>query len=193
MHGLNLQFLSPHRQLREFHVLSLIHEDAAISQHRLAESVGLSSAMVNNYIKEFISSGLVVARGANNRSIRYYLTDKGRDMMQDRRRRYLEEIFDLYESAYDEVARRFEKLASEGVRRLVLSGFPQSSRRVVAAAAARLGLEIAHEPDEGAADFGPDLDHTCDALVVWRKTQAGVDLLSGGTGSLPVRCEFIFS
>lgn len=106
MLDLDLKFLAPHRLLKEFHVLSLIDGDPAISQHRLAGAVGLSPAMVNNYIKEFISRGLVEAQGDNNRSFRYYLTPKGLELKQSMMIDYLSEIQRLYSYTQTQMDRR---------------------------------------------------------------------------------------
>ncbi|MBU2552259.1 MAG: winged helix-turn-helix transcriptional regulator [Proteobacteria bacterium] len=124
MIDLDLKFLAPHRMLREYQVLCLIDDDSAVSQHRLAEAVGLSSAMVNNYIKAFVSRGLVEAEGNNNRSFRYYLTPQGRELKQSRMSGYLAEVARLYAMAHNQVARRLKALYRQGLRRAVLFADP---------------------------------------------------------------------
>ena len=180
MLNLDLKFFAPHRILKEYQVLCLIDEDPSISQQRLAEAVGLSPAMVNNYVKAFIRQQLIEVGGANNRSFSYHLTPKGSALKRDRFKEYLTEIFHLLASIQNVIDRRLNQLSNLGFRRAVLYRAVETSR-IIIESAARNHIEIVGliDPDPNlqgkriglipihGADLLKDLDF--DIIIVWEK------------------------
>lgn len=72
-----MRFFRPTREYREMSVLREIARDERASQRRLARAAGVSAAMVNAYIDDLVSRGLLVVTGLTNRTYRYHLTLEG--------------------------------------------------------------------------------------------------------------------
>ncbi|MFH1672152.1 MAG: winged helix-turn-helix transcriptional regulator, partial [Pseudomonadota bacterium] len=71
------KFLEATKLLKIFNLLQILSKKPATSQHQLAKKIGVSSSMVNNYIKELYRKGLLVVKGDTNRNMRYELTPLG--------------------------------------------------------------------------------------------------------------------
>ncbi len=77
MLGDAFRFFRPTRDAREMAVLAEIEKNAKISQRGLARAAGVSATMVNAYIDDLLSRGLLSVTGETNRSYRYHLTTEG--------------------------------------------------------------------------------------------------------------------
>jgi len=99
------KFLTPSKELRRLSILSAICNDAKISQHRIGHVTHLSSSMVNNYIKEFLTNGLIIVSGETNRTQQYHLTDKGKAELKIFLDSYSAEISGIYETAQDAISK----------------------------------------------------------------------------------------
>ena len=74
-----LTYLSPTKQSRLLSVLFSIYEEPHASQHKIAVNTGLSSSMVNNYIKWLKVEGFINVLGKTNRTQQYHLSEAGRE------------------------------------------------------------------------------------------------------------------
>jgi len=101
---LNSEFLAPTKKLRRLSVLFAIDKYKSISQHRIGKIASLSSAMVNNYMKELQREGLVTFGGDNNRSQTYHLTVRGKQELDTLMSSYSAEVSDIYDNAHQELA-----------------------------------------------------------------------------------------
>ena len=118
----SLEFFSPTRRWKEFWLLTLITDDPSISQHRIAQRLGISNAMTNTYIKGFTETGLIRVTGKTNRSIRYHLTPAGRRAKRLLLHRYGREVARLHTVARQEYRKRVASLADKGIKRVVVFG-----------------------------------------------------------------------
>lgn len=98
-------FLSPTRESRRLSILLAIHANPRASQHRLAGLTGLSSAMVNNYVRELQGNGLLLVSGDTNRTQNYHLTATGTAELQKLLQRYDEEINTMHGNVPEEITK----------------------------------------------------------------------------------------
>lgn len=127
------QFLEPAKKLRRLSVLTAIHENSKISQHKIGRVSHLSSSMVNNYIKELQQEGLITVDGNSNRTHRYHLTPSGRDELVSLLIAYSTEIIQLYGAAKRELSKILYHLYHEGIQKVALFGAAETAEVVFAA------------------------------------------------------------
>lgn len=90
------EFLAPTKKLRRLSVLLAIEHNPSISQHAIGKLTCLSSAMVNNYVKELQRDNLVSIRGDSNRTQSYHLTPDGKRELKALLALYSAELSLLY-------------------------------------------------------------------------------------------------
>ena len=122
-----LNFLRPTKPLRRLSVLLTVYNNPRASQHKIAEETHLSSAMVNNYIRELKEKGLVRTTGDTNRTQTYHLTSSGRRELTSYLLSYSAEIIQLYGAARTEIRQRLEHMYSKGIRTVVLFGAAETA------------------------------------------------------------------
>jgi len=129
----NSKFLTPAKTFRRLSVLLAIHDSPHTSQHKIGQSTHLSSSMVNNYIKEFQTEGIINVEGKTNRTQSYHLTTSGQKELITSLLSYSAEIIQLYSAAKREVGERLHALESEGIRTVCLFGAAETAEVVYAA------------------------------------------------------------
>lgn len=152
-----LQFFSTTRVWKEFWLLSLIADDATVSQHRLGRAIGASSSMTNAYIKDFIRQGALSVSGETNRTMRYELTAPGRKLRRQLLHLYAREVARLHTAARQEYEKRLNELADQGVGRLVLFGAATTGELVYQAAkhtAVTVVAVVDNDPAKQGRSFG---------------------------------------
>ena len=153
-----LQFFSTTRRWKEFWLLSLIAENAAVSQHRLGRAIGASSSMTNTYIRDFVQQGLLTASGNTNRTMRYELTPGGKKMRRQLLHLYGREVARLHTAAGQEYEKRLNELVEGGITRLVLFG-AATTGELVYQAARQTTLEIVAIVDNDPVKQGKSFGH----------------------------------
>jgi DNA-binding MarR family transcriptional regulator len=126
-------FHAPTAKLRRLSVLLAIHNSPRLSQHKIAQVTGISSSMVNNYMKRLQQEGLVKATGKTNRTQRYHLTKHGRKELFTGILKYSAEIIQLYSTTKKQVTERLQRFHSEGIRSIALFGAAETAEVVHAA------------------------------------------------------------
>ena len=153
----SLDFFSPTRRWKEFCVLTVITDDPSLSQHRIAQRVGISHGMTNAYIKRFIETGHIRVTGETNRSIRYYLTPAGRRAKRVLLHRYGREVARLHTVARQEYRKRVAALADQGMKRVVVFG-AATTGALVYEALKEAGVEVVaivdNDPSKHGTPFG---------------------------------------
>ena len=158
-----LKYLSPTKQSRRLSVLFSIYEEPDASQHKIASNTGLSSSMVNNYIKWLKQEGFITVLGKTNRTQQYHLSDTGRVMLRKSLLDYSAEIVRLYGSVKNEIANILSEFYHEGIRTVVLFGVAETAE-IVYAAAKRTALVIIGVVDSDDSKQGPHLQRTEDPV-----------------------------
>jgi DNA-binding MarR family transcriptional regulator len=126
-------YLRPSKSTRVLAILDALSRDSGLSQFELGRRLNLSGAMVNQYLKQLQSSGLVEFLPVNGKSYHYALTDQGK---QSRRRMfsdYSSETVRLYTTIKDFVLARLGELRDRGKRRLALFGAAETCEVVLSA------------------------------------------------------------
>ncbi|HEY80230.1 MAG TPA: winged helix-turn-helix domain-containing protein, partial [Caldilineae bacterium] len=78
-----LRFLKPSPRLRQLLILNALASNGRLSQRRLAELVGLSPSVVNEYLTRFLTQGLIEKEPLNARDFQYHLTAKGESHLSE--------------------------------------------------------------------------------------------------------------
>ena len=136
--------------LKRLLILTAVEKTPTISQHTLAHEVGLTSSMVNNYIRALSKEALIKIKGRTNRTMSYNLTAKGFKEKISLLVSYNLETTALYMDAKQEFAQRLQEIYDEGIHRAVLFGAGETAE-ILYNASKSLALEII-----GIVDNDPD-------------------------------------
>ena len=129
----NSKYLEPSKQYRRFSLLLSIKKAPHSTQKELGLGNSLSSAMVNNYIKELTREKLIKVTGRSNRSMAYYLTPSGESYLAENFLNFSAEIVQFYAGVRREIAEILTECYTEGVRTLVLYGASDTAEIVYSA------------------------------------------------------------
>ncbi len=127
------KFLAPNKRYRRFSLLLCIMKNSHITQKQLGRETCLSSAMVNNYIKELSKDGLLNVSGDSNRDMAYYLTQDGQEYVSGNFLSFSAEIVQFYASVRREIVELLIKCYQSGIRTIVLYGASDTAEIVYSA------------------------------------------------------------
>ena len=137
----DLQFLKASPLFKRLLILTALEQNPSISQHTLAHEVGLTSSMVNNYIRDLSENRLISVKGTTNRTMSYNLTPKGLREKMSLLISYNLETTALYMDAKKEFALKLQQIYEEGIHRAVLFGAGETAE-IIYNASQSLKLEI---------------------------------------------------
>lgn len=131
---LSSEFFLPTKNLRCLSVLLAVHHNSDISQHGIAQEVGMSSAMVNGYIKDMKKAGHLDVINLNGRDKSYQLTDAGKMKLMEHLMSCSAEIVQLYSNAKNELIGKLKEVGngSNSVN-VVLFGGSDTAQMVLSA------------------------------------------------------------
>lgn len=109
-------------KLNQLNILNLLARDAHITQAELARLCDLSVAMVNNYMRELCSLGLLEYRRKSSKSVSYHVTSRGRDQVEALEIQLVEEMVGLFAEAKARIRDRILCHSPRALRRVVLFG-----------------------------------------------------------------------
>ena len=156
-HDRLLAFLTPTTLFRRLAILLVLRDSPEQSQHKIALATGLSSAMVNTYIKRLAKDQLLARSRPNDRDMRYSLTPAGEQELARLFSRYSAEIVQLYTQAKQEICRQLASiLPGDAPRRLVLFGASETCELVLQALKGFPQAVIAGIVDSAPAKHGRD-------------------------------------
>ena len=124
-------YLKPSKNSRVLAILDTLSRDSSISQFELGRQLNLSGAMVNQYLKQLQSDGLVEFFPVNGKSYRYTLTNEGEQSRRKMFSDYSSETVRLYSTIKDFVLDKLQILDVEGKRRLALFGASETCEVVL--------------------------------------------------------------
>ena len=136
-----LKFFKHSPLFKRLLILSAVAKNSHISQNNLANEVGLTSSMVNNYIRKLSKRELIRIKGNTNRTMNYNLTPKGFEEKMSLLVAYSLETTGLYQDAKQEFAQRLKEIYEEGVHNAVLFGAGETAE-ILFNASKSLDLEI---------------------------------------------------
>jgi len=143
-------YLEPSKRYRRFSLLLCIRKNHRITQKQLGLETCLSSAMVNNYIKQLSNDGLLEISGASNRTMAYHLTPEGRAYVAENFLSFSAEIVQFYAGVRREIVDILLECYDEGIRTIVLYGASDTAE-IVYSAIQKTGLTVT-----GVVDNDPD-------------------------------------
>lgn len=145
-----LRFFTSSPLLKELFILSAIEKKPDMSQNNLAREVGLTSSMINNYIRDLSKEGLISIKGKTNRTMSYNITAKGLKKKTSLLVAYTLETTVLYQDAKQEFALKLQEIYNEGIHNAVLFGAGETAEIIYNASKSK-DLEII-----GIVDNNPD-------------------------------------
>lgn len=129
---LSTEFFLPTKKFRSLSVLLAIHHNNNISQHAIGVEVGMSSSMVNGYIKTLSQDGFIHIENKNGRDKVYELSPKGRGLLTEYLLTCSAEIVRLYSRAKEElVAKLHSCFTGKGVYKVILYGGAETAQLVL--------------------------------------------------------------
>jgi predicted transcriptional regulator len=93
-----------------------------VTQAELAQLCSLSVAMVNNYMKELCSSGLLEYHRKTSKSVTYHLTPNGKRSLDLLQMELIDEMVGMFVAAKEQIRARIMSRAQTSFRRVVLFG-----------------------------------------------------------------------
>lgn len=126
-------YLKPSKSTRVLAILDALSRDSSLSQFELGKQLHLSGAMVNQYLKQLQSEGLVEFFPVNGKSYNYTLTDQGHRSRQRMFSDYSSETVRLYSTIKEFVLDQLSVLESQGKRKLALFGASETCEVVLSA------------------------------------------------------------
>lgn len=126
-------YLKPSKSTRVLAILDALSRDSSLSQFELGKQLNLSGAMVNQYLKQLQTNGLVEFLPVNGKSYRYALTDQGQQSRRKMFSDYSSETVRLYTTIKDFVLEKLNGLREEGKHRLGLFGASETCEVVLSA------------------------------------------------------------
>jgi len=157
MNNNGLKFFKHSPLFKRLLILAAIEKDPHISQNNLAQEVGLTSSMINNYIRELSKEELISIQGKTNRTMSYNLTPRGTREKMTLLITYTLETTGLYQDAKQEFAQRLQNIYEEGIYNAVLFGASETAE-ILYNASKSLDLEIIgivdNDPDKQGKLFG---------------------------------------
>jgi predicted transcriptional regulator len=109
-------------RLNQLNLLQQLSSDPHLTQAELARRCNLSVAMVNNYMKELCSLGLLEYRRKSSKTVSYHLTSSGEAYIDSYRQELIQEMVQLFAEAKARIQQFVIGPASDGLRRVVLFG-----------------------------------------------------------------------
>lgn len=145
-----LRFFISSPLFKKLLILSAIEKKPDISQNNLAREAGLTSSMINNYIRNLSKEGLISIKGKTNRTMSYNITSKGLKKKTSLLVDYTLETTGLYQDAKQEFAQKLQGIYDEGIHNAVLFGAGETAEIIYNASKSK-DLEII-----GIVDNNPD-------------------------------------
>lgn len=116
----NLYIQSP--KLNQLNILREVAGNSRVTQAELAQLCSLSVAMVNNYMKELCSSGLLEYHRKTSKSVTYHLTPAGERSLELLQRELMDEMVGMFAAAKEQIRARIMSRAQTALHRVVLYG-----------------------------------------------------------------------
>ena len=103
-------------------LLTTIDQDAAVSQRKLSEEIGIAVGSVNWYLKRCVSKGLVKLQQAPVKRYLYYLTPHGFEEKARLTGSFLQSSLELYRHGRKECDEFFRACEADGKKIIFLAG-----------------------------------------------------------------------
>lgn len=88
----NTQFFKPSQLFRSLSILEAVSRDSGVTQKTLARETYMSEAMVNQYIRDLQTQGILELKSVNKKQFLYSLTRQGQELRLNLQDRYCSEM-----------------------------------------------------------------------------------------------------
>ncbi len=148
-------FFVPTKEFRRLTILLTMYHHPHLSQHAIASNTNLSSAMVNQYVKDFIKDKLIKVTKRNKRDRNYSLTSSGQQLLFSLLMNCSAEIVQLYAQAKQELVEKFSRIFhNDDQHRIVLFGGAETAAMVIQAVHNFSNAQIIGIVDNDSAKWG---------------------------------------
>lgn len=131
MFQLRKQYYKPSKKARLLAILESLSQENELSQNELGRRLGVSSAMVNTYLRQLQSKKLVTFEARNGKSYRYLLTPEGERLRGEMMADYSSEAIQIYSGLKNQISAKLRKVAARGLLKLVLFGASETCEVVL--------------------------------------------------------------
>lgn len=107
---------------KELQILNLLTSNPQVTQRGIANSVGISLAMVNFYLEKYEKDGVLKISRDSTRAGLYSLTKRGHEKRKLLNMEFLEASLDVYNQAKNECINFIEKIKEDGFKKLIFYG-----------------------------------------------------------------------
>lgn len=149
----DLCYIKPDYKFKILYLLDFLEENPALSQHKLSELLGVSSAQVNYYIDETIQRGWISKSGVSRKRMTYRVTVEGAKAKMHFLMESSVELVRLYSFVKRAIQNAIRQHVSNGLRRVVLFGASETGE-VVSAALRSFPVEIVGVVDNDREKWG---------------------------------------
>lgn len=129
---INKKFLKPTKHSRVLAILENLTSDSCVTQKEMANNTDLSGAMVNNYLKELSSKGIVELRPINGKSYSYEVTADGEEQRARLLGQYCAEIVQIYSALKKMIEAKLVSLQATGCVNIALFGASETCEVTIA-------------------------------------------------------------
>lgn len=103
-------------------VLNAIHDDANVTQRRVAKDLGIALGLTNSYLKRCLKKGLIKVQQAPANRYAYYLTPQGFSEKSRLTAEYLSQGFNFFRQTRNQCRDLFKSCEGKGWNRVALHG-----------------------------------------------------------------------
>jgi DNA-binding MarR family transcriptional regulator len=103
-------------------ILDLIEKNKDITQREISELIGVAVSMVNNYLDEYESKGLIIRKYLSTKTVEYFVTKKGSERRKLLNIWYLKSSQKVYISAKDNITTFLNQIIIKGFKKILLYG-----------------------------------------------------------------------
>lgn len=103
-------------------ILDLIEKNKDITQREISESLGVAVSMINNYIDDYESKGLIKRKRYSTKTVEYFVTRKGIERKKILNISYLNDSLKVIKSASEDIVKFLNQIIDRGFKDILLYG-----------------------------------------------------------------------
>jgi len=116
------EFFSMTPKFKEFLILDLIDRNKKITQRKISKEISVSVSMVNQYLESYTEEGFLSKEYKSSKTVKYFLTDKGKERKRVLNIGYLSAAQKIYTQAKEEILEFLKSVSNKGFKKLIFYG-----------------------------------------------------------------------
>lgn len=125
------KFFKPTSLYKEYMILDFIENNSPITQREMSSHVGISLTMVNLFLDDYETSGLIKRLKHTSKNVEYMLTKKGTERRKLLNVWYLKSSLDVYKSAKNNMITFLNAIINKGFKKILLYGAGEFSEIMI--------------------------------------------------------------